>query len=134
MAMGYTSATGEFTKGSSVVLRDNMRVNDSEDVRKSCYKVRWLPLRLSGPAWAGAARAAIVAGPRPRAPPHCCWCVYEGVGVGGFAHTLAPAPPPPPGALPTPGFGAATHLPAPGACVRAAGAALHRPLRGGALP
>jgi hypothetical protein len=40
MSLGYTGEGGGFVKGSSVVLRDNMRVSDSEAVRKSCYEVR----------------------------------------------------------------------------------------------
>jgi hypothetical protein len=41
MALGYTDPkTGTFTKGSSVQLRNIMRVSDDEATRKACYEVR----------------------------------------------------------------------------------------------
>lgn len=40
MSLGYTDpASGTFTKASSVQLRNMMRTEDSEDVRKACYEV-----------------------------------------------------------------------------------------------
>lgn len=40
MSLGYTNpATGEFTKASSVQLRNTMRVSEDEATRKACYDV-----------------------------------------------------------------------------------------------
>lgn len=46
MALGYTDAQGTFHKGSSVQLRNKMRTEDDEAVRKACYE----GLRSIGPA------------------------------------------------------------------------------------
>lgn len=41
MSLGYTNAsTGKFVKASSVQLRNTMRTDSSEDVRKACWEVR----------------------------------------------------------------------------------------------
>ena len=40
MALGYTNPTsGKFDKASSVQLRNTMRTDASEDVRKACWEV-----------------------------------------------------------------------------------------------
>lgn len=41
MALGYTNPkTGKFEKASSVQLRNTMRTDASEDVRKACWEVK----------------------------------------------------------------------------------------------
>ena len=41
MSLGYTNpSTGKFMKASSVQLRNTMRTDSSEDVRKACWEVR----------------------------------------------------------------------------------------------
>ena len=48
MALGYlNSKTGKFEKGSSVQLRNSMRTDASEDVRKACWEVRPFPLAIT---------------------------------------------------------------------------------------